>query len=78
MKNITFLSGGTDGNDGQTEEAGAICNGQTIERAKEIGLDVVKFLDNNDSNNFFNKLEDLIITGSTNTNVMDVQIILIG
>ncbi len=78
MKNITFLSGGTDGNDGQTEAAGAICNGRTIERAKELGLDALKFLNNNDSYNFFNKLGDLIITGSTNTNVMDIQILLIG
>jgi glycerate 2-kinase len=78
IKNITFLSGGTDGNDGTTEAAGAICSGRTIERAKGLGLDVVKFLNNNDSYNFFNKLEDLIITGATNTNVMDVQILLIG
>jgi glycerate-2-kinase len=78
IKNITFLSGGTDGNDGQTEAAGAICNGKTIEIAKELGLDAMKFLNNNDSYNFFNKLDDLIITGSTNTNVMDIQILIIG
>ena len=78
MEKITFLSGGTDGIDGQTEAAGAICSGQTIEKAKGLGLDALKFLNNNDSYNFFNKLEDLIITGSTNTNVMDVQILLIG
>jgi glycerate-2-kinase len=78
IKNITFLSGGTDGNDGPTEAAGAICNGRTIERAKELGLDAMKFLNNNDSYNIFNKLEDLIITGSTNTNVMDIQILLIA
>ena len=78
MENITFLSGGTDGIDGQTEAAGAICNGKTIERAKELGLDAKKFLDNNNSYNFFSKLDDLIITGPTNTNVMDVQILLIG
>ncbi len=77
IKNITFLSGGTDGNDGQTEAAGAICNGRTIERAKELGLDAMKYLNNNDSYNFFNKLDDLIITGPTNTNVMDVQIFLL-
>jgi glycerate 2-kinase len=77
MKNITFLSGGTDGNDGQTEAAGAICNGSTIERAKELGLDALKFLNSNDSYNFFNKLEDLIITRPTNTNVMDIQIVLL-
>jgi glycerate 2-kinase len=75
--NITFLSAGTDGNDGQTEAAGAICNDRTIERANELGLDAIKFLNNNDSYNFFKKLSDLIITGPTNTNVMDVQIILL-
>jgi len=78
IKNITFLSGGTDGYDGQTEAAGAICNGKTIEIAKELGLDAMKFLNNNDSYNFFNKLDDLIITGSTNTNVMDIQVLIIG
>ena len=77
IKNITFLSGGTDGNDGQTGAAGAICNGRTIERAKELGLDAMKYLNNNDSYTFFNKLDDLIITGPTNTNVMDVQIFLL-
>lgn len=77
MKNITFLSGGTDGKDGQTEAAGAICNGRTIERAEELGLDAMKFLNNNDSYNFFNKLEDLIISGPTKTNVMDIQIVLL-
>jgi glycerate 2-kinase len=78
IKNITFLSCGTDGNDGQTEAAGAICSGRTIERAKELGLDAMKFLNNNDSYNYFKKLEDLIITGPTKTNVMDIQILLIG
>ncbi len=78
IKNITFLSAGTDGNDGQTEAAGAICNGSTIERAKEFGIDAMKLLNNNDSYNFFNKLEDLIITGPTKTNVMDIQLLLIG
>ena len=78
INNITFLSGGTDGIDGQTEAAGAICNGRTIERAKRLGLDAVKFLNNNDSYIFFSKFDDLIITGATNTNVMDIQILLIG
>ena len=76
--NITFLSGDTDGKDGQTEAAGAICNGRTIERGKELGLDAIKYLNNNDSYIFFNELDDLIITGPTNTNVMDIQILLIG
>ena len=78
IKNIIFLSGGSDGNDGQTEAAGAICSGQTVQRAKGLGLDTLQFLNINDSYNFFNKMEDLIITGATKTNVMDIQIMLIG
>ena len=78
INNITFLSGGSDGTDGQTEAAGAICNGRTIERAKELGLDAIKFLNNNNSYNFFTKLDDLLITGPTDTNVMDIQLVLIG
>ena len=75
-KNVVFLSAGTDGNDGPTKAAGAICDGLTLRRAKSVGLDIRSFLDNNDSYNFFNKLNDLIITGPTGTNVMDIQILL--
>jgi glycerate 2-kinase len=75
-KNVVFFSAGTDGNDGPTEAAGAICDGSTLKRAKSVGLDIRSFLDNNDSFNFFNKLNDLIITGPTGTNVMDIQILL--
>jgi glycerate-2-kinase len=78
VKNAVFLSAGTDGNDGTTEAAGAICDGSTIERAEKIGLDAKSFLENNDSFNFFKKLNDLIITGPTKTNVMDIQLFLIN
>ncbi|MGD8305589.1 MAG: DUF4147 domain-containing protein [Ignavibacteria bacterium] len=75
-EHVVFLSGGTDGNDGPTDAAGAICDGQTILRANQLEMDPLKFLDDNNSYNFFKKLNDLIITGPTNTNVMDLQIIL--
>jgi hydroxypyruvate reductase len=75
---ISVLSGGTDGKDGNTEAAGAICDGETVRRAKSMGLDPEKFLAQNDSYTFFKKLNDLVITGPTNTNVMDLHIILIG
>jgi hydroxypyruvate reductase/glycerate 2-kinase len=75
---ITFLSAGSDGTDGPTDAAGAVVDGQTIKRAKSLGLDPKVYLENNDSYNFFKKIDSLLITGPTGTNVMDVQMILIG
>jgi len=78
MKNVVFLSAGTDGTDGPTDAAGAICDGQTVQRALNKGLDPKAYLVDNDSYHFFGKLGDLIITGPTQTNVMDVHLALIG
>ncbi len=78
MKNVVFLSAGTDGTDGPTDAAGAICDGESIKRALKRGLNPKRYLDRNDSYRFFGKLGDLIITGPTNTNVMDVHLALIG
>lgn len=75
---ITLLSAGTDGTDGPTDAAGAIVNGQTVIKAKNIGLNPEEYLNNNDSYNFLKKVNKLFITGPTGTNVMDVQIVLIG
>lgn len=75
-KDVVFASIGTDGIDGPTDAAGAIADGLTLKRAAAKALDVEKFLENNDSYNFFAPLGDLIITGPTGTNVMDVQAIL--
>ena len=76
-KNILMAIIGTDGTDGPTDAAGALADGFTIERAVKMGLDINNYIKNNDSYNFFSKLDDLIITGPTNTNVMDVRIILV-
>ena len=65
----------TDGVDGPTDAAGAIADGSTIKRAKLLGLDLEKYLENNDSYSFFLKLGDLICTGATGTNVNDVSVI---
>ncbi len=78
IEGITFLSAGTDGTDGPTDAAGAIVDGKTISKAKELGLNPQEFLDNNDSYNFFRKTDSLIITGPTGTNVMDIQIAVIA
>ena len=74
---IVVLSGGTDGTDGPTDAAGAIADGATVSRARQKGLDPKEFLRRNDSYNFFRQLDDLIITGPTRTNVMDIYMFLI-
>lgn len=75
---VVVLSGGTDGTDGPTDAAGAIADGRTVERARERNLDPARFLAENDSYHFFEPLGDLLKTGPTNTNVMDVRLILVG
>ena len=75
---VVVLSGGTDGTDGPTDAAGAIADGATVERAARLGLDARRFLDNNDSYHFFQPLGDLLVTGPTGTNVMDVRLLLVG
>jgi glycerate 2-kinase len=70
---------GTDGIDGPTDAAGAIVDTTTLSRAMTAGLDTPeRYLDNNDSYSFFDRLGDLIRTGPTDTNVGDLQIILVG
>ncbi len=77
VENIVILSGGTDGTDGPTDAAGAIADTTTLSRAMNMGLNPGHFLANNDSYHFFQKLGDLLITGPTNTNVMDLRILLV-
>ncbi len=78
MRNVVLLSAGTDGTDGPTDAAGAICDGDTAKKAVKKGLDPKGHLADNDSYHFFEKLNDLVITGPTHTNVMDIHLILIG
>jgi glycerate 2-kinase len=74
---ILMMSAGTDGTDGPTDAAGAFADGKTLTRAKTMGLDPWSFLKENDSYHFFEKLGDLILTGPTGTNVMDLRILLV-
>ncbi|MGQ9506271.1 MAG: glycerate kinase type-2 family protein [Candidatus Bathycorpusculaceae bacterium] len=67
----------TDGIDGPTDAAGAIVDGKTLIRAAEKGLTPEEYLAENDSYNFFSKLEDLIFTGPTGTNVNDISMIIV-
>jgi glycerate 2-kinase len=75
---ILLLSAGTDGTDGPTDAAGAFADSTTISRAAALGLSAEAHLAENDSYNFFLALEDLLVTGPTRTNVMDMQILLVS
>ena len=75
-----FLSGGTDGQDGPTEAAGALTDGGLYEEAQAQGLDINNFLTDNDSYTFFSRLsvgQRLLVPGLTCTNVMDVHMLFI-
>ena len=78
VPNTLVLSAGTDGSDGPTIAAGAFADTTTLARADALGMNASDFLARNDSFSFFEKLGDLLITGPTNTNVMDVRIVLLG
>jgi hydroxypyruvate reductase len=75
---IVVLSAGTDGTDGPTDAAGAIVDGKTVERAIAQGLDAAAFLDRNDSHHLLQATHDLLFTGPTLTNVMDLQVGLVA
>lgn len=74
---MVVLSGGTDGNDGPTDAAGGIVDPLTIRRGAEQGMRGRDFLQQNDSYHFLQQTGDLLLTGPTNTNVMDVRIVLV-
>lgn len=75
--NIVVLCAGTDGTDGPTDAAGAFADSETVSRARALDMDPARYLANNDAYHFFKPLGDLFITGPTNTNVMDLRIIII-
>lgn len=77
MNGAVILSVNTDGIDGPTDAAGALADGETLARSRELSLDAEDFLMHNDSYTFFSKLGDLIFTGPTGTNVNDVLILVV-
>jgi glycerate 2-kinase len=77
LPHVTVLSAGTDGSDGPTDAAGAIADGLTLTRARAQGLNAAQSLMDNDSYHFFEALRDLIKTGPTNTNVMDLRLMIV-
>jgi len=77
IEKVVLLSAGTDGTDGPTDASGAITDHTTISRARAMGLDAKAHLENNDAYPFFKGLGDLVITGPTHTNVMDVRVLMV-
>ena len=75
-ENITVLSAGTDGIDGNSLAAGAVVDGTTLERAKTRGLDAAAALARFDAYPFFDVLGDTVVTGPTGNNLRDLRILL--
>jgi len=75
---IALLSGGTDGEDGPTDAAGAVLDAAAIERARVLGLDPRDYLARNDAYSFFDAVETLIRTGPTHTNVGDLRVVAVS
>lgn len=80
LESFVILSGGTDGEDGPTDAAGALADAALLEAARRQGLtaqDVRQYLNRNDAYTFFEPLDGLIKTGPTHTNVCDVRVVLV-
>jgi hydroxypyruvate reductase len=77
FRGVLFASVATDGNDGPTDAAGAAASLEVLHRAEKAGLDLPAYLADNDAYHFFEAADGLIKTGPTNTNVCDIQILLV-
>ncbi len=75
--NITLLSAGTDGTDGPTDAAGAFADHELLKAADEQQLSISNAINQNDAYHFFEKVNGLLKTGATQTNVMDIVIVLL-
>jgi glycerate 2-kinase len=74
-KDIAVLSAGTDGVDGNSPAAGAVADGETLERAREVGLNPTHMFRTSDAYIFFARLGDAIVTGPTGNNLRDLRIL---
>jgi glycerate 2-kinase len=77
-RDMVILSGGTDGEDGPTDAAGAWIDEDVARRAAECRLDIDDYLQRNDAYHFFEAAQGLIRTGATHTNVCDVRVVLVN
>ena len=78
LRDVVVLSGGTDGEDGPTDAAGAVADADTMAGAARRRLDPAGYLDRHDAYSFFDAVGGLLKTGLTQTNVMDVRVLLVG
>ena len=74
-RHVAVLSAGTDGIDGNSPAAGAIADGETLARARAIGLEPADSLRRSDAFTFFSKLDDAVVTGPTGNNLRDLRIL---
>jgi glycerate 2-kinase len=74
LRDVLVLSAGTDGTDGPTEAAGAAADGKTVRRSSRNANETLR---ENDAYPFFAELGDLIVTGPTGTNVMDIHLVMV-
>jgi glycerate 2-kinase len=73
-----FASIATDGSDGPTDAAGGLVDASTCSRGRTLGLEPARHLQSNDSYSFLKATGDLVVTGPTLTNLMDLQLVLVG
>lgn len=77
LRDVALLTLATDGGDGPTDAAGGVVTGETLRRARQLGLHPSDYLRRNDAYHFFEALGDLIITGPTGTNVNDLAFLFV-
>jgi hydroxypyruvate reductase len=75
-KPMVVLSAGTDGVDGNSSAAGAVADGHTLARARQLGFDPKDFFQRSDSFRFFEALGDAIVTGPTGNNLRDLRLLI--
>jgi glycerate 2-kinase len=75
-RRVAVLSAGTDGIDGNSPAAGAVADGETLQRAMAMGMDPDEYFRRSDAYNFFVRLDDAITTGPTGNNLRDFRILL--
>jgi hydroxypyruvate reductase len=78
LPGVSAIAADTDGIDGVESNAGAVMTPDTAARAAALGLDARRSLDDNDGWGFFSRLDDLVVTGPTRTNVNDFRAILVA
>jgi glycerate-2-kinase len=73
---LVVLAAGTDGTDGPTDAAGGLVDATTVERGQKAGRAAAAALDDNDAGTFLEAIGDVVVTGPTNTNLLDLYLIL--